>query len=107
LGGRGGVVAYHGGGAKLLARSSPFRFQEAARHSSHPARGEGEGLHHSAGRRDLLCRHETVVPKEDGGGLPKWRVSLFSVMDRNAAKVTDFFKLPVNDVVEIGREIAI
>ena len=51
--------------------------------------------------------HETVVPKEDGGGLPKWRVSLFSVMDRNAAKVTDFFKLPVNDVVEIGREVAI
>ena len=51
--------------------------------------------------------HETVLPKEDGGGLPKWRVSLFSVMDRNAAKVTDFFKLPVNDVVEIGREIAI
>ncbi len=51
--------------------------------------------------------HETVVPKEDGEGLPKWRVSLFSVMDRNAAKVTDFFKLPVNDVVEIGREVAI
>jgi len=51
--------------------------------------------------------HETIVPREDGEGIPKWRVSLFSVMDRNAARVTDFFKLPVNDVVEIGREIAI
>jgi KUP system potassium uptake protein len=51
--------------------------------------------------------HETVVPKEDSEGLPKWRVSLFSVMDRNSAKVTEFFKLPVNDVVEIGREVAI
>ncbi|MFZ1107245.1 MAG: KUP/HAK/KT family potassium transporter [Rhodomicrobium sp.] len=51
--------------------------------------------------------HETVVPKDDGEGLPKWRVSLFSVMDRNAAKVTELFKLPVNDVVEIGREVAI
>ena len=51
--------------------------------------------------------HETVVPKEEGGGLPKWRVSLFSVMDRNAAKITDFFKLPANDVVEIGREVEI
>jgi KUP system potassium uptake protein len=51
--------------------------------------------------------HETVVPKDDGEGLPKWRVSLFSVMDRNSAKVTEFFKLPVNDVVEIGREVAI
>ena len=51
--------------------------------------------------------HETVMPREDGEGLPKWRVSLFSVMDRNAAKITDFFKLPVNDVVEIGREVEI
>jgi KUP system potassium uptake protein len=51
--------------------------------------------------------HETVVPNEEGDGLPEWRVSLFAVMDRNAAKVTDFFKLPVNDVVEIGREVAI
>jgi KUP system potassium uptake protein len=51
--------------------------------------------------------HETVVPREDGEGLAKWRVSLFSIMDRNAARVTDFFKLPVNDVVEIGREVEI
>ena len=51
--------------------------------------------------------HETVMPREDGEGLPKWQVSLFSVMDRNEAKVTDFFKLPRNDVVEIGREVTI
>ena len=51
--------------------------------------------------------HETVMPREDGEGLPAWQVSLFSVMDRNEAKVTDFFKLPRNDVVEIGREVAI
>jgi KUP system potassium uptake protein len=51
--------------------------------------------------------HETVVPREDGKGLAKWHVGLFAIMDRNAARVTDFFKLPVNDVVEIGREVAI
>ncbi len=51
--------------------------------------------------------HETIVPREDGEGLAKWRVSLFSVMDRNAARVTDLFKVPVNDVVEIGREVEI
>ena len=51
--------------------------------------------------------HETVMPREDGEGLPTWQLSLFSVMDRNEAKVTDFFKLPRNDVVEIGREVAI
>ena len=83
--------------ARLLAGNGAFRFYGTARHSSHTARGEGgEGLYHSVGGRE-----------EDGEGLPKWRVSLFSVMGRNAAKVTDFFKLPVNDVVEIGREVAI
>ena len=51
--------------------------------------------------------HETVMPREGGEGLPTWQVSLFSVLDRNEAKVTDFFKLPRNDVVEIGREVAI
>jgi len=51
--------------------------------------------------------HETVMPREDGEGLPAWQVSLFAVMDRNEAKVTDFFKLPRNDVVEIGREVSI
>ncbi len=51
--------------------------------------------------------HETVMPREDGQGLPEWQVSLFSIMDRNEAKVIDFFKLPLNDVVEIGREVAI
>ncbi len=47
------------------------------------------------------------MPKEDGEGLPKWQVSVFSDMDRNEAKVTDFFRLPLNAVVEIGREVAI
>ena len=51
--------------------------------------------------------HETVMPREDGEGLPAWQVSFFAVMDRNEAKVTDFFKLPRNDVVEIGREVSI
>ena len=51
--------------------------------------------------------HETIVPREDGEGLAKWRVGIFSVMDRNAARVTDLFKVPVNDVVEIGREVEI
>ena len=38
-----------------------------------------------------------------GGATPHFG----AVMDRNSAKVIDFFKLPVNDVVEIGREFAI
>ena len=50
---------------------------------------------------------ETVVSREDGAGLPKWLEAVFAVMERNSAQVTDFFRLPVDQVVEIGRQIAI
>jgi KUP system potassium uptake protein len=51
--------------------------------------------------------HETVVRREDGQGLPAWQERLFSVMERNAVHVSDFFSLPSDPVVEIGRQIAI
>jgi KUP system potassium uptake protein len=51
--------------------------------------------------------HETVVSREDGSGLPGWAETLFAAMERNAAHVTDFFKLPPDQVVEIGRQVAI
>jgi KUP system potassium uptake protein len=50
---------------------------------------------------------ETVVSREDGQALPKWQESLFAAMERNADQVTDFFRLPVDQVVEIGRQVAI
>jgi KUP system potassium uptake protein len=51
--------------------------------------------------------HETVVSREDGKGLPAWQEALFTLMERNAAHVSDFFSLPSDQVVEIGRQIAI
>ncbi len=50
---------------------------------------------------------ETVVSRADGKGLPKWEELIFAAMERNAAQVTDFFRLPVDQVVEIGRQVAI
>jgi KUP system potassium uptake protein len=50
---------------------------------------------------------ETVVARADGQGIPKWRELIFAAMERNAAQVTDFFRLPVDRVVEIGRQVAI
>jgi KUP system potassium uptake protein len=49
--------------------------------------------------------HDSVVPREDGKGLPRWAVRLFSIMERNSTHVTDYFKLPANSVVEIGRQV--
>jgi KUP system potassium uptake protein len=51
--------------------------------------------------------HETVTRRQDGKGLPSWQEALFAVMERNAAHVTDFFNLPGEQVVEIGRQISI
>ena len=51
--------------------------------------------------------HETVVRREDGEGLPLWQEAVFAVMERNAAHATDYFRLPTEQVVEIGRQIAI
>jgi len=51
--------------------------------------------------------HETVIHDDSGSGLPVLEEVLFAWMERNAEHVTDYFKLPTNCVVEIGRQIAI
>jgi KUP system potassium uptake protein len=51
--------------------------------------------------------HETVIRRQDGQGLPAWQERLFAVMERNAEHVSDFFRLPNDQVVEIGRQVAI
>jgi KUP system potassium uptake protein len=50
---------------------------------------------------------ETIVPAEDGKGLPRWQEALFAAMGRNALRISDFLQLPRDQVVEIGREIEI
>jgi KUP system potassium uptake protein len=39
--------------------------------------------------------------------VPRWLEALFAAMQRNSTHVSDYFKLPRDAVVEIGREIAI
>jgi KUP system potassium uptake protein len=51
--------------------------------------------------------HETVVHREDGPALPKWIEQTYAAMQRNSVHVSDFFRLPAECVVEIGREVAI
>ena len=51
--------------------------------------------------------HETIVPREDGKGLPRVLVMLFAALGRNATRLSDMLELPHDRVVEIGREIAI
>jgi KUP system potassium uptake protein len=49
--------------------------------------------------------HENVVGTR--GRTPRWVEALFAFMQRNSVHVTDYFGLPLQRVVEIGRQIAI
>jgi KUP system potassium uptake protein len=55
----------------------------------------------------FIIGHETIIPRLDGRGLPKWMETIYAFMRRNSADVTDFFRLPPDRVIEIGREVAI
>jgi len=47
---------------------------------------------------------ETVIAS-DRPGMAQWRASLFSFMSRNALRATAFFKIPPNQVFEVGAQI--
>jgi KUP system potassium uptake protein len=51
--------------------------------------------------------HETVTPRDDAKALPRWVEAMFALMQRNSAHLSDYFKLPSDAVVEIGRQISI
>ena len=49
---------------------------------------------------------ETVVP-EAGGKMPYWREAIFATRYRNARTAADFFRLPPNQVVELGTRVSL
>ena len=51
--------------------------------------------------------HETVVRGDDEKALPRMVEALFAFMQRNSAHLTEYFRLPIDAVVEIGREVSI
>ena len=51
--------------------------------------------------------HETVVHAEDEKALPRWVEALFAAMQRNSVHLTDYFRLPLDSVVELGRKVSI
>jgi KUP system potassium uptake protein len=50
---------------------------------------------------------ETVVPRDDGKRLPRPVERIFSFMLRNSSEAIEYFRLPRDMVVEIGRQFAI
>jgi KUP system potassium uptake protein len=48
-----------------------------------------------------------VVPRDDGKGLPGLVQGAYSFLLRNSSEAIEYFRLPPDRVVEIGREFAI
>ncbi len=66
------------------------------------------------GKEDLVLKkmtttyflgRETLVPSKTGSGMVAWRERLFAFMSHNAKSPTSYFRLPPNQVVEIGARI--
>ena len=51
----------------------------------------------------FLSRENLIASKEPGMAI--WREKLFALMVRNAQRPTDFFRIPVNRVVELGMQV--
>ncbi|HTY03613.1 MAG TPA: potassium transporter Kup [Rhodocyclaceae bacterium] len=49
---------------------------------------------------------ETVVP-DRGGDMAYWREAIFAALYRNARTAADFFRLPPNQVVELGTRVSL
>ena len=50
---------------------------------------------------------ETLIPSGAVRGMPLWREHLFAFLSRNATRATAFYRLPPEDVVELGFQVEI
>lgn len=48
---------------------------------------------------------ETLIASRKTGGMALWREHLFSFMSRNSFRATSFFRIPYDQVIEIGSQI--
>ncbi len=65
---------------------------------------EQKGVHLDPMSTTFFLSRETLIPSRKPG-MAIWREKLFAVMVRNAQRPTDFFRIPVNRVVELGMQV--
>jgi KUP system potassium uptake protein len=64
-----------------------------------------EGLRAENNTTSFYLGRETLLPSQKGGGMARWRKTLFFFMSRNARAATDYFGLPPGRVVELGMQL--
>jgi KUP system potassium uptake protein len=67
----------------------------------------GEGCGVVPEKLTYFVGSERVVPREGGGGLPRWMEAIFSALLRNSVHVPDYLNVPREQLVDLGRLIAI
>jgi len=65
---------------------------------------EQKGIHLDPMSTTFFLSRETLIPSRKPG-MAIWREKLFALMVRNAQRPTDFFRIPVNRVVELGMQV--
>lgn len=65
-----------------------------------------KGIYFPITETTFVLGRETLIPKGNPD-LPLWREKLFAVMARNAERPTTFFKIPPNQVIEVGIQLEI
>ncbi len=68
---------------------------------------ESFGLKVNLDTTTFYLARETLIPSVERRGMMLWREKLFSFMNRNALPATDFFRIPPEQVVELGTRIEI
>lgn len=63
-----------------------------------------KGIPFSIQETTFVLGRETILPTGDPN-LPVWREKIFAVMSRNAERPTAFFKIPPNQVIEVGIQV--
>ena len=70
-------------------------------------RAQAKGYPVDSAKVTYFIGRETVVPREDGKGLPRLVQSTFAFLLRNSSEAIEYFRLPREMVFEIGRQFAI
>ncbi|HEX7380574.1 MAG TPA: KUP/HAK/KT family potassium transporter [Nevskiaceae bacterium] len=65
------------------------------------------GLEFDTEHMTYYIGREMIVIGKDPGGMVTWRQRLFSYLSRNAMRAPLFYRLPVEDVVELGFQVRI
>jgi KUP system potassium uptake protein len=97
------LVALGKGFYRLVIR---YGFMQAPDVPAALERCRGMGFPVDLKQVSFFVSRETILPSLQPG-IAVWREKLFALMSRNAQNATDFFKIPTENVVELGTQVEI